>query len=117
MIPLELLKEFYIIGRSEDFTALDKIPANVVKDYSYIMREPPDVWYEMTARISTDDVVSLMKTLTIAERVLSGWSAGSVSPVIWLGMDLTVQPLLFIIIKRTNELQLCAGEESFVFMG
>ena len=87
-MPLELLKEFYAIGRSEDFVALDKIPASVVRDYSYIMREAPGVWYEIAECINTKDIVALMKALTIAERVLPGWGAGSVSPVIWLGMVL-----------------------------
>jgi hypothetical protein len=29
-----------------------------------------------------------MKTFTIAEKALKGWNAGSVSPVIWLGIKL-----------------------------
>ena len=48
------------------------------------MRHPFQEWYEIGRRLSRDDLVALIKALTVAERDLPNFCCGSVSPVISL---------------------------------
>lgn len=80
-----VLNKLIGVGKSEDFGALkDLWPADQTEDYGRLMRLCPQPWFDVADHLSDEDVVALIKALTIAEKVLSGWMSGSVSPVIWL---------------------------------
>lgn len=85
MIPKALLRKLIEIGKAEDFNSLHTMfPKGGEEKYGYIMREHWREWYPVAEALSTENLIALIKTLTIAEYVLKEWSAGSVSPVIWL---------------------------------
>ena len=73
------------IGKSGDFPRPGSFfTASEQRRYSEITRLRPETWYSAVESLSTEDLVALIKCLTVAERRLEGWKAGSVSPVIWL---------------------------------
>jgi hypothetical protein len=53
------------------------------------MRLGPETWFSIAESLNTEDVVALIKCLTIAERIFDDWKAGSGSPVVWLYKRLT----------------------------
>jgi len=80
----ELLKKYIEIGSSEDFDVLKILFAeSEVERQGEIMRQGVD-WYDVAALLKDSEIVALIKTFTVAEKILPGWEAGSVSPVIWL---------------------------------
>jgi hypothetical protein len=48
-----------------------------------IMRESPAPWTASASTLSRVELEALVRALTIAGVILDGWTAGSVSPVIW----------------------------------
>jgi hypothetical protein len=79
------LERLVRIGEAEAFEDL----AGFVESYpdhrsGDLMRQTPEFWYAIAAEMDNASVVSLIKALTVAERLLPGWKAGSVSPVVWL---------------------------------
>ncbi len=48
------------------------------------MRERPGFWTDLTVNLSAQEIVALIKALTVTERDVPQMNAGSVSPVIWL---------------------------------
>lgn len=79
------LNFFIAIGNEEQFDSL--LPYvrrnNYLKDGS-LMRNKPEFWYETSEDLSNMELEGLIKTFTIAEKIIPNWKAGSVSPVIWL---------------------------------
>ena len=85
MINERFLTTLIEIGKKEDFEKLKNIlPADKIERYGEIMRHHHSEWYKIADKMNTEDLVGLIKSLTIAEEILTGWGAGSVSPVIWL---------------------------------
>jgi len=41
-------------------------------------------WYPIAEKLPQDNLMPLIKSLTMAESLLEGWQGGSVSAVIWL---------------------------------
>ena len=81
----ELLARLIAIGRREAFDAFHQLLADFPQARTgQIMRHPFQEWYEVARRHSRDDVISLIKALTVAERDLPDFCCGSVSPVISL---------------------------------
>jgi hypothetical protein len=84
-IPDAVLHKLIEIGKSSDLSRMSSSFA--VQDqhrFGHIMRLRPDPWLRIAETLNTEDLVALIKCLTIAEQALEGWGAGSVSPVIWL---------------------------------
>lgn len=80
-----VLDKLIRVGKSDDFGALkDLWPADQVENDGRLMRLRPQPWFDVADHLADEDVVALIKALTIAEKILPGWMAGSVSPVIWL---------------------------------
>lgn len=86
----DLLKEFIEIGLTENFDNLKTLfVESEVEKQGEIMRQAFQYWYDIAASLKDNEIVALIKTFTIAEKTLPGWCAGSVSPVIWLGIKLS----------------------------
>jgi hypothetical protein len=85
-IDENLIRLFVDLGKQENFeTLMDLWNSGTIDRHGDLMRLLPRPWYDIAATLpDDDDVIALIKTLTIAERMLHGWKAGSVSPVIWL---------------------------------
>jgi len=85
-----ILDKLIEIGKSEDFSRLSS-SFTVQEQHrdGHIMRLRPEAWHRVTESLSIEDLVALIKCLTIAERSFEGWKAGSVSPVIWLFRSLS----------------------------
>ena len=85
----EVLDKLIGIGKAEDFGALNNLfHPDDVESQGSIMRQKPQFWYDISDSLATEEIAALIKTFTIAEKSLPGWKAGSVSPVIWLGIKL-----------------------------
>ena len=89
MVDKELITKLIEIGRKEDFATLKTLfPPGEVEQKGSIMRRGFQLWYDIADSLTEEEIAALMKTFTIAEKTLKGWEAGSVSPVIWLGIKL-----------------------------
>jgi hypothetical protein len=89
-IPDALLHKLIEIGKSSDFSRVSSsLAVQEQQRFGYIMRLRPETWFSIADSLNTEDLVALIKCLTIAERVFEDWKAGSVSPVIWLFRSLT----------------------------
>ena len=84
-LPQDLINELIAIGAHEDISKIRAIPRKYPGARSgQFMRERPKFWNDIAAQLTDDDLVSLIKALTLAERELINYKSGSVSPVIYL---------------------------------
>ena len=80
-----ILDKLIEIGKSDDFSRMSSFfTVQEQHRYGHIMRLRPEAWHRVAESLSIEDLVAIIKCLTIAERSFEGWKAGSVSPVIWL---------------------------------
>lgn len=84
-LPHALLTRLAEIGNASDFGAL----AACLGDYprlmdGQMMRQRPDYWYAVADSLSDQELVGLIKALTVAETALPNFRSGSVAPVIFL---------------------------------
>ncbi len=81
----DLITELIGIGRDEAF---DRLPALIGSSPDHrsgqFMRQLPTFWNDIGANLSAQEIIALIKALTVAERKVPEMKAGSVSPVIWL---------------------------------
>jgi hypothetical protein len=81
----DLISEFVAIGREDKY---DRIATLLESAGEYrngqFMRQTPQFWTDVAKNYSRDDLIGLIKVLTVAERDFPEFKAGSVSPVIWL---------------------------------
>jgi hypothetical protein len=61
----------------------ESFPENERASDGSIMRLSPAPWTASASTLSRDELAALVRALTVAEVILDGWTAGSVSPVIW----------------------------------
>lgn len=80
----ELLARLIDIGRREAFDEFQQLLADFPRARSGNFVRQRDPWAEIAKRYSSDDVKSLIKALTVAERDLPNFNSGSASPVITL---------------------------------
>jgi len=89
-IPEMLLFKLIEAGKAKDFSQISSLlTIQEQRDFGYIMRLRPESWFSVAENLSKEDVVALIKCLTITEQVYDDWKAGSVSPVIWLFKNLS----------------------------
>ena len=85
LIPPEFLDFLIAIGesgRSDDCLQIpDRFPG---LRSGQVMRLHFSEWHEVADALETGRLVALVKALTVAERIVPGFKAGSVSPEIWL---------------------------------
>lgn len=81
----ECINELISIGNTDSFENLSKFTVKFPEHRSgQLMRQLPQFWYLIAETLTDEELISLIKSLTIAEKVISGWKAGSVAPVVWL---------------------------------
>ena len=79
-----LIQHLIEIGASGRFEDGEKIPSFFPSSRSgSFMRLAPHSWYEVAVTLDDAQLIACIKALTVLER-LPNFSAGSVSPVIWL---------------------------------
>jgi hypothetical protein len=61
----------------------ESFPEDERRSVGSIVRFSPAPWTASASTLSRDELAALVRALTIAEVILDGWTAGSVSPVIW----------------------------------
>jgi hypothetical protein len=85
----DLIQHLIDVGASERFADDELIPSCCPSARSgSFMRLAPQAWYEVADSLDDAQIVACIRTLTIIE-CLPNFSAGSVSPVIWLFHKLT----------------------------
>ena len=81
----DLITKLIAIGRDEAF---DRLPALIGSSADYrsgkFMRELPEFWTSIAADLTAQEIIALIKALTVTERDVAEMKAGSVSPIIWL---------------------------------
>jgi len=89
-IPEMLLRRLIEAGKANDFSQISSVlTLQEQHDFGYIMRLRPESWFSVAEKLSKEDMVALIKCLTITESIYDDWKAGSVSPVIWLFKNLS----------------------------
>jgi len=79
---MEIVDKIIQIGRQPDFSAMTMKLLKAVEPYDEINRLGWETWDAITKKMSMDDLIALIKGLTLAEE-LHNWCGGSVSAVIW----------------------------------
>ena len=87
MINKEVVEILIKIGRSPELTTKTRKLLKAIKPHDAIDRLGWDEWDDVTQPMTTDDLVALIKGLTVAEKYHK-WSGGSVSAVIWTFREL-----------------------------
>lgn len=88
-IDLEVLLRLAKISSNEQLEQLsealtdDEIPA-----YRHLMKLHKEEWFKVSPELEQHTIIHLIRFFTLAEAQLSGWEAGSKSPVIWLCREL-----------------------------
>jgi hypothetical protein len=81
----DCLNELIKIGGTESFQRLNEFTKKFSEHQAgQLMRQSYQFWYSISESLDNEQIVALIKTFTIAEKVIHGWKAGSVSPVVWL---------------------------------
>lgn len=84
-IDEKLLQQLINLGDDPDLSRLQQsLSAEQLQCQAPLMRQDKEQWFALAANFSDEEIISLMRTLTLAEQ-LPGWQAGDKSPVIWLG--------------------------------
>ena len=84
-LPNDLLNRLISIGARESFHELRESlkPEEILFD-KQMMIQGWQFWYPIAEKLSQNNLMALIKSLTMAESLLEGWQGGSVSAVIWL---------------------------------
>ncbi len=84
-IPETLIPRLIDAGKAPDLYRISALlTPQEQRDFGYIMRFRPEPWIWIAENLSIEEVIALIKCLTIVESIYDNWRAGSVSPVIWL---------------------------------
>lgn len=85
LIPDDLLNRLINIGARESFHELrQSLKPEEILFHKQMMIQGWQFWYPIAEKLTQNNLMALIKTLTIAESLLEGWQGGSVSTVIWL---------------------------------
>ena len=88
-----LLKKFIDMGLIEDFSGMrDFLTTFSTKiQNGQIMRESPAYWKKVSAKLSTPELIALIRAMSVAEGIASNFGGGSVTPGIWLFRQLVAR--------------------------
>lgn len=78
----QFLHRCVTIANSEALNRLDETLSEQEKSDASIMHAEQELWNTALADFDNDQLIGLIRFFTIAEMQLSGWQAGSESPVI-----------------------------------
>lgn len=80
----DVVRRLIAVGKLEVFDSLPTLFTAPEQNAHPRLAGGAQPWQSIITTLSSEDVVALIKSLTVAEGVFPGWSAGSVSPVIRL---------------------------------
>jgi len=84
-IDQTLLQEFISLSEKQ---LLDNLSAHLtqakINQQIPLMTQAKERWWKAAEPLSTQQINHLIRFFTVAEMQLSGWEAGSESPVVWL---------------------------------
>ena len=83
-MPTKFLRRLIAIGGSDDFASLAQLFVEFPPErVGHFMRQHWDFWDSLTDSLSEAEHKSLIRALTVAERVYPAFGGGSVSGTIW----------------------------------
>ncbi len=79
------LKQFINISKENKLDELNQqLSSSEIIQHQPLMKTHKHAWLDAAQPLTTEELVYLVKFFTVAEMQLSGWEAGSKSPVIWI---------------------------------
>jgi hypothetical protein len=90
----DVVKRLIAVGNLEDYDNLPSLFSGSEQNTHPRLAESHESWLSVINSLAVEDIIALIKSLTIGEQVFPRWSAGSVSPVIrlfWRLCDLDFQ--------------------------
>ena len=66
----------------------EALSSDEISDYRHLMKRHKEDWFKVSADLEQHTLVHLIRFFTLAEAQLTGWEAGSKSPVVWLCREL-----------------------------
>lgn len=79
---VEMLKRFTKLSKEDKLDSLSEHMSEQEKQQSKLMSLEKDQWLTLLEDFENDELVDLIRFLTIAEMQISGWRIGEKSPVI-----------------------------------
>jgi hypothetical protein len=80
------------LAKTSSHNQLDKLcqalSSDEIDNYRHLMSHHKEDWLKVSEDLEQHTLVHLIRFFTLAEMQLSGWEAGSKSPVIWLCREL-----------------------------
>ena len=84
-IPNIVLKNLIELGKSLDMADAEKNQFfELLKPHAECCCAHWNAWNYATEKLAGDELFNLVRGLVIAEKSLTGWNGGSVSPIIWV---------------------------------
>lgn len=88
-INIDVLLRLAKISFNGQLDQIDQaLSSDEISDYRPLMKQHKEEWFKVSADLEQHTIVHLIRFFTLAEAQLSGWEAGSKSPVIWLCREL-----------------------------
>lgn len=81
-VDTQLLQRFLNIANNNQLDDLNEVLSDEEKQQSGIMHADQAAWEKAVKMLDNDQLIALIRFFTLAEEQLSGWHAGSESPVI-----------------------------------
>ncbi len=84
-IDHEDLRAFIALSQQDQLESMkDHLDDNLITSKAPLMTLGKDQWFAAAESLDEEQIVHLIRFFTLAEMQLSGWQAGSESPVVWL---------------------------------
>ena len=84
-IDMAILERFISLSENDQLDNLtQQLDDELINRQASLMKQEKNRWVETAAQLSSEQILHLIRFFTLAEMQLSGWEAGSESPVIWL---------------------------------
>lgn len=84
-IDMAILERFISLSENDQLDNLtQQLDNELITGQAPLMKQERDRWTETAAQLSSEQILHLIRFFTLAEMQLTGWEAGSESPVIWL---------------------------------
>ncbi len=85
MIDQDQLNIFINLSDDDKLGELEAhLDSDTINAQAPLMTQSKERWFEAADALDNAQILSLIRFFTIAEMQLTGWEAGSKSPVIWL---------------------------------
>jgi hypothetical protein len=79
-----VVKRLLAVGKLEDYASLPSLFSQSEQNAHPRLADSHESWLSIINSLAVEDIIALIKSLTIGEQIFPRWSAGSVSPVIRL---------------------------------